>query len=119
GEEFDVSDAFSQLVERREATLDDRAAVLCRLDASRAPIEQTDAERMLEAGNCPRNRGLGGCQALRRLVHAAGLNDRHEDAHVVQLEAAFDALDLVHGVPLISELILPDRTIALTGGRKA
>jgi hypothetical protein len=30
-------------------------------------------------------------------VHAARLYHRNEDAHIVQLEAAFNALDLVHG----------------------
>jgi hypothetical protein len=85
GEKFDVPDPLPELVEHGEAAPDDRLAVLRRLDAPGAALEQPHAERMLEIGDRARDCRLRGAETLRRLRHAAGLDHRHEHAHVVQL----------------------------------
>jgi hypothetical protein len=100
GEEFDVLHALAQLVENRDAAPDDGLAVLRRRDAPGAAFEQAHAERMLEIGNRARDCRLRGAESLRRLGHAARLDHRHEHAHVVQLQATFDAVDRAHGAPL-------------------
>jgi hypothetical protein len=75
---------------------------LRRRNAAWATIKEAHAEGVFKIPDCSRNCWLGGCKVLRRLVHAAGLNHGHENAHIVQLEAAFNALDLIHdGTPYI------------------
>ena len=69
-----------------------------RLMSARAAIEQAHAQRVFQLGNRSRQRGLGRPEAFGRLAHAARLNHRHEDAHVVQFQAALDAVGLVHGI---------------------
>src|SRR5262249_54565562 len=113
GEEFDIFDALSQFIESSKAAPDDGAAILRRLDAGWATVKETHAQRVFEITYCPRNGRLRSCKALRRFMHTAELNHRNEDAHIVQLEAAFNAVPLVHAAPVISRSILPDRTIAL------
>jgi hypothetical protein len=48
-------------------------------------------------------------------MHAARFYHGDENAHVVQFETLFDALDIIHDShpSLISKWISPDRTIAL------
>src|SRR5262249_2028389 len=115
GEKLDILDALAELVEHGDAAPDDGVAVLRRLDAPRAALEQAHAERMLEVGGRPRDGRLRRAEALRRLGHAAGLDHGHQHAHVVQLEAALDAIDLGHGGIPISDLIWLYRTIAFPG----
>jgi hypothetical protein len=68
-----------------------------RPDAAWATIEEADAEGVFEVGDRSRNSGLRRGKPFRRLVHAAGFHYGHEDTHIVQLETALDAIDLVHG----------------------
>jgi len=44
GQEFDFFDALSEVVEDGRTPLQQGAAIECRLDAVRRPIEETDAE---------------------------------------------------------------------------
>src|SRR5215208_4076456 len=48
-------------------------------------------------------------------MHAAGFSHRDENAHIVEFEAAFDALDIIHDGPShpISKLISCDQARAL------
>jgi hypothetical protein len=62
---------------------------------------------MFQLGNRSRKGGLGGAKAFGRLAHAAGLNHGHEDAHIVQFQAALDAIDLVHGAASYNKLDIP------------
>jgi hypothetical protein len=48
-------------------------------------------------------------------VHAARLYHRNEDAHIVQLEAAFNALDLVHGGTPDIEMDIRQSDNSITG----
>ena len=113
GEELNVSDTLSQFVKHRDTTSDKRAAIRRRLYASRAAIEQTNAERMFQLRDGPRQRWLGRPELFGRLAHAARLHHRDEDADVVQLETSLDAIGLVHsaGYP-IANLLYHYRTIA-------
>jgi hypothetical protein len=47
----DVLNTLPQLVEHCDAALDKRAAIWCRLYALPAPVEETHAEGLFEAGN--------------------------------------------------------------------
>jgi hypothetical protein len=53
GEEFDVFDALSQLIENRKAAPDDGAAIMRRLDAERAAIKEAHTERTFKITNRP------------------------------------------------------------------
>ena len=75
-----------------------RAAVFGRLDALAMAIEQAHAERMLQIRDRSGNVGLEVFEAPRRLAHAAGLHDGHEDVQVLQLHPAADAIAQLHGV---------------------
>jgi hypothetical protein len=52
-----------------------------------------------------------------RLAHAAGLNHGHEDTHVVQLQAALDAIDLVHSAASYNKLDIPSSNKSITSFR--
>ena len=98
GKKLDVLHALAQVIEYGCAAIEQRAAVFGRLDALAVAIEQAHAERMLQFRDRSRNGGLGGVQALRRLAHAAGLHDGHEDMQVLQLHPAPDAIAQLHRV---------------------
>jgi hypothetical protein len=55
-----------------------------------ASIDETNAERVLEIGNYLRNGGLRNAELLRRLGHAASLNDCREYMQISQPEAPAD-----------------------------
>jgi len=103
-EKLDVFKALSQLIENRKAALDDRTPALRRLDPDRTAIKEANPECMFKVADRPRNRRLGSTKALRGLVHAAGLNHGHENAHIMQLDAALNALDFVHPGPPYIEI---------------
>ena len=96
-QELDVLDALSQLIEDGKAALDDCMAIVRRPDAAWATIEEADAESVFEVGDRSRNSGLRRGKPFRRLVHAAGVHHGHEDTHIMQLETALYAIDLIHG----------------------
>jgi len=48
GEEFNVLDALPELIESRDPSIDDRAAIWSCLDAPRAPIKKTHAKSVLQ-----------------------------------------------------------------------
>jgi hypothetical protein len=104
GKKLDVLDPLPEFVEDGDAAPDDGTAVLRRLDSPRTALEKTHAERPFQVGDGARDRRLGRAEALRGLRHAAGLDHGHEHAHIVQLEAAFNAFDLAHR-HTISDLI--------------
>ena len=58
GQEFDVSDALFQLIERGQAAREQRAAVARRLDTPRTTIEKPDANCVLEVGDHVGDGGL-------------------------------------------------------------
>src|SRR3954470_17814793 len=63
-EKLDVLDALPQLVEDRQSSLDERAAVLRRLDAMGASVQERHSERMLQVSDRPRYRRLRGAEPL-------------------------------------------------------
>src|ERR1700745_2810632 len=93
-----------EFVEDGDAAPDDGTAVLRRLHSPRAALEKTHAERTFQVGDGARDGRLGRAESLRGLRHAVCLYHGHGHAHIVQLEAAFDAFDLAHG-RTISDLI--------------
>ena len=95
-QEFDVFDALSELIEHRKSTLEDDLTILRWLDSTWSTLKQADTESAFEVGDRSRNGGLRGSKALRRFVHAARLHHRHEDAHIVELQTALNAIDVVH-----------------------
>ncbi len=97
GERRDVLHALPQFVEHGDASLDERAAIGCRLYALPAPVEQAHAEGVLQIGDRLGNGGLRHVEGTRRLAHAAGLNDGHENIDVAQSEAAADAVVPLRG----------------------
>src|SRR5262249_31867648 len=88
GQEFDVPDALLQLVENRNTAFEERAAVDRRLDALGTAIEKPHAESMLEIGDHLGNGRLGNAEVLRRLGHAAALDDGGEHMQVPQSQPA-------------------------------
>src|SRR5262249_17352153 len=95
GEEFDVLHALLQFIEYRNAARDERAAVRCRRDAARAAIKKTHAQGKFEVGDTSRDGRLRRGEAFSRLRHAAPFSHGHQDAQIVQLDAALDALNPV------------------------
>src|SRR5262245_36785112 len=87
-EKFDVPHALLQFIKDRDAALEQRVAVDRRLDAERASVEQPDAESMLQIGDHFRYGRLGDAQLLRRLAHAAALDNREKHMQIAQLEPA-------------------------------
>jgi hypothetical protein len=87
---FDVPDALLQFIEHRGAPLDERLAILRRLDALRAAVEQAYAERIFKIGDDFRHSRLRDAKLLRRLRHAAVLDRRVKHVQVAQLEPATD-----------------------------
>src|SRR5262245_44446601 len=86
-----------ELVEHCGPALQQSAAIGSRLDALDAAIEEANAECMLELCNRSGNRRLGRRKKSGGLAHAAGLHHGHQNAQVVQADAALNAPDLVHG----------------------
>ena len=117
-EEFDVLDALSELIEDRKPALDNRLAILRRADSARTAIEEADTERVFQIGNRSRNGRLRSCKAFRRLVHAARLHHGHEDAHIVQLQAPFDAIDPVHRDTPDIKMDIAQSDNSITGQRR-
>ena len=78
-----------------------RKAVGRRHDAAPTAVDQPNAERVLQFHHRLGNGGLGYAEAARRLAHAAGLDDRHQNIQVAQLEAALGAVVPGHEIPVI------------------
>src|SRR5215831_6505085 len=87
-EKFDVPHALLQFIEYRDAALEQRVAVDRWLDAEWAAVEQSDAESVLQIGDHFRYGRLGDAQLLRRLAHAAALDNREKHMQIAQLEPA-------------------------------
>src|SRR5215467_681958 len=101
-----------QFVENYRPAIQKHAPVLRRLDALAAAIEETHPERMLQFRDRSGDGGLSAVEAFRRLSHAAGLHDGHENVQLVQLKAASDAVTPLHA-RYIPVLLSPDQIIAL------
>jgi hypothetical protein len=86
----------SQIVEDRDAALAERQTVGGRNHAAPAAVDQLDAERVLQLYDRLGHRRLGDLEAIRRLAHAAGLDDGHQDVEVPQFETALDAIGPGH-----------------------
>ena len=97
GKRCQVLNALSQFVEHCDASLDERAAIRCRLDALPAAIEQAHAEGVFKMGDRRGNGGLRHIEGDRRLPHAAGLNDGEENIQVSQPETAADTVVPLRG----------------------
>ena len=96
GQELDARHRLAQVIEHGHSAIEQGATVLGRLDALAAAIEQPHADRVFKVRDRSRNGGLRGIEDLRRLAHAAGLHDRHQDVEVVQLYPASDAVAQLH-----------------------
>jgi hypothetical protein len=90
GQELDVPDSLLQLIEGGLASHEQRATVGRRLNTTRAAIEQSHADSVLELGNDARDSRLRDSQLRRSLGHAAESHDAHEYVQMAQLEAAAD-----------------------------
>src|SRR5271168_2787512 len=73
GQERDLLHASSQIIEHGGAAIEQYSAIDRCLDALGGPIEETDAERMLQVGNCFRYDRLRDGQLLRRPSHTSSL----------------------------------------------
>jgi hypothetical protein len=73
-------------------TLEQCATIDRRLDPLRTPVEETDAECVLQAGNDFRDGRLGDTEFVGGLGHAAALHDRKKDLQVAKAEAPADAI---------------------------
>ena len=101
GEKLDVLHALAQLIEDGGPAIEQRATVLGRLDPLAVAVEQAHAERMLQFRDRSAKWWAGWCSGVRRLPHAAGLHDGHQDVQVLQLHPASDAIAQLHpGTPL-------------------
>jgi hypothetical protein len=67
-------------------------------------IEQAHPEGAFDFGYRFRDCGMGNPQPGRRLRHAAGVGDRHEDMKVAQLQPAADSIRPVHFASLNLEV---------------
>jgi hypothetical protein len=97
--ELDLVHARPQIVEDRDAALEQGAAVGGRLDALRAAVEQAHAEHAFEIGYHFRHHRLGDREALGGLRHAAPFRDRHHHLQVLQLDPVTDEFSLHHSRP--------------------
>ena len=70
--------------------------VFGRFNSLAVAIEEAQAEHLLQVRNRFGNVGLRGVQVSRRLPHAAGLHDGHEDMEVLQLKPPADAIAHSH-----------------------
>ena len=77
---------LTQVIKHRCRAVEQRATIGGRLNTFAATIEEAHANCAFSFRDCPRDRGLGGVEALRRLSHAASLNHGREDVEVLQLE---------------------------------
>src|SRR6266568_3703728 len=62
GKEFDIFDALPEFIEHGNSSLNNRASILRRLNASRATIDESHAERVFEVRNRSRNCRLRGAE---------------------------------------------------------
>ena len=72
--------------ERRTGRLEERGAGLRQLDAARGPLQQLDAELLLEPGDRRAQRLLGDVQAARGACEVQLLGDRDEVAQLPELD---------------------------------
>src|ERR1700733_3237214 len=82
GQELDVPDALSELVERRVSPRKQCAAIDRRLDTARTTIEKAYAERMLELGDHLGTGRLAHTERFGRLRHAVALHGGEEDVQI-------------------------------------
>ena len=78
------------------SALEQRAAVLGRLDTLRIAVEKAHADRVFQVRDRSGNGGLSGVQERGRLAHAAGLHHGHQHVEVVQLHPTSDAIAHLH-----------------------
>ena len=82
GEEVDILDTLAQVVEDRDAAFAESETIGRRRNSAPAAVNKLYSERSLQFHHRLGNGGLGYAEAARRLPHAAGFNDRHQNIEV-------------------------------------
>src|SRR5262249_21372687 len=101
GDELNVLYRLTQIVEHGGSAVEQGAAILRRLGAMTAAIKQPYGDHIFKISDRPRDSGLRGVQDLRRLAHAASLDNGHQHVKIVQFHTASDAITQQHlGHPL-------------------
>ena len=88
GQEFDVPNALSQLIEGREAAPKQRVPVHSGLDTPRASVKKFHADCVFEIGNNLRHCWSRNAQLRCSFGHAANLRDGEEHVQIAKSQAA-------------------------------
>jgi hypothetical protein len=83
-EKLDIPHPLTQIVKHCRCAVKERTSIDGRLDPLLATIQETHANCCFKFSDCPRNRGLGGIELLRRLAHASSVSHSHENVEVLQ-----------------------------------
>ena len=102
---FDVLQGLAQVIEHGCSAFKKCATVIGRRDPSGTAVEQGHANGLLQISNRSGNGGLRRVEECGGFVHAAGLNDRHQDMKVVQFHPASDAIVRLHVGSLLQGLL--------------
>ncbi len=96
GEKLDGLQALPEVIEDGHAAIEQRAAAFGRFHALAVAIEQAYPHSTLQFRDRFGNGRLGRVEQGGSLVHAAGLDDSHQDMQVVQPHAVSDAITDLH-----------------------
>jgi len=96
GQELKPLHAASQVVEYGNAAVEECATIQRGLDALRTPIEETNAERMLEIGDRSGDDRMRDGKTFRRSRNAAGIRHSNKHVEVAQFHATAHTIRPLH-----------------------